>query len=188
METSKQLRDDLDYLGGVLRKSARGTSPLAIYVLWAALTLVGFALVDFAPRRVGAFWMAAGPAGGLLSAYLGMRHGRKIGQLSREEGIRHAWHWSGMMAALLLAAPLGAAGIVDWTILSRIFLLIIGLVYFLAGVHLERPLFWIGLLMMAGYGALFLIPAYGWTLTGVLVATGLLASGFIETRRHGPAN
>jgi hypothetical protein len=184
METSKQLRDDLDFLGGILRKS-RGTSPFAMYLMWAVLVLVGFALVDFAPRKVGIFWIVAGPLGGVASAFLGMRHARKIGQLNREEGTRHAWHWAGLMVAILLAVPLGVAGAVDWPILSRIFLLIIGLAYYLAGVHMEKPLLWAGGLMLAGYLALFFIPAYGWTMIGVLVAASLLLSGYAEGRRHG---
>lgn len=187
METSKQLNDDLEYLGGVLRKSARGTSPMAVYVLWAAIVLVGFPLVDLAPRWVGIFWSIAGPLGGLASAALGFRYAKKIGQFSREEGIRHGLHWGALLLAILLAVPLGVTGAVGWPVLSRIFLLIIGLVYFLAGVHLERPLIWAGLLMMAGYGALFFLPAYGWTMTGILVAAGLLLSGFFERRRFGPA-
>ena len=188
METSKQLRDDLDFLGAVLRKSTRGTSPFTLYAMWAALVLAGFALVDFAPHQVGLFWMVAGPLGGVASAWLGMRHARKIGQLNREEGTRHAWHWGGLMLAILLAVPLGVSGAVDWSILSRIFLLIIGLTYYLAGVHMDRPLLWAGALMLAGYAALFFLPAYGWTLTGVLVAASLLFSGYTEGRRHDPAS
>jgi hypothetical protein len=36
-------------------------------LLWAAIVLVGFALVDLASgRAVGFFWMIAGPLGGML--------------------------------------------------------------------------------------------------------------------------
>jgi len=183
MGTTKHLTDDLEYVGGLLRKSERGTSPFGIYLLWAGMVLVGFSLVDFAPQRVGLFWCIGGPLGGVLSAILGQRHGVKIGQVNRSEGIRHGWHWFGMMLAIALAVPLGVTGAVDWRVLSRVFLLIIGLTYFLAGVHLERPLMWAGLVMMAGYVALFFIPAFGWTLVGILVAAALVASGLLEKRR-----
>ena len=66
---------------------------------------------------------------------------------------------------------------------ERIFLLIIGLVYFLAE-STGKAALWIGLLMMAGYGP-FPDSAYGWTLTD-LVATELLVSGFIETAAMAP--
>ena len=185
MSTTKQLTDDLEYLGGLLRKSERGASPFIIYALWAALVLVGFSMVDFAPHRVGLFWLIAGPLGGVASAILGHRYGIRIGQLSRQEGLRQGWHWSGLMLAILLAVPLGLTGAIAWPVLSRVFLLIIALAYFLAGVHLERPLKWVGIVMLAGYVGLFFIPAYGWTLLGILVSLSLLVSGLVERRRGG---
>ena len=187
MDTTNRLTDDLRYLGGLLRKSERGTSPLIIYLLWAGMVLVGFSMVDFAPRQVGVFWFIGGPLGGVVSAFLGQRHALKIGQVSREEGNRHGWHWFGLMLAVTLVVPLGVTGGVDWRVFSRVFLLVVGLAYFLAGVHLERPLKWVGLLMMAVYVALFFVPVYGWTLVGVLVAAGLIASGLLGRRSGGAA-
>ena len=63
------------------------------------------------------------------------------------------------------------------------FLLIAGLAYGLAGVHLEPPMRWVGLMMMAGYMALtlFKLP-YAWTATGVLVAAGLMYAGWRAAR------
>jgi len=185
MASPKQLTDDLEYLGALLRKSERGGSPFMIYALWAVLVLVGFSMVDFAPHRVGLYWFIAGPLGGVISAILGHRYGLTIGQLNREEGTRHGWHWLGFMLTILLAVPLGVTGAIPWPVLSRVFLLIIALAYFLAGVHLDRPLKWVGLLMMAGYVSLFFIPAYGWTLVGILVSLSLVVSGLVERRRGG---
>ncbi len=63
MDTTNRLTDDLRYLGGLLRKSERGTSPLIIYLLWAGMVLVGFSMVDFAPRQVGFFGSSGVPWG-----------------------------------------------------------------------------------------------------------------------------
>ena len=186
MDDAKRLSDDLKYLGGLVKRSEGDSSPFAIYLLWALMVLVGFALVDFAPRRVGVFWSIGGPLGGVASAILGYRHSLRVGQLNREEGLRHLWHWGGMMVAIGLAVPLALAS-VDWQALSRVILLIVALSYFLAGVHLERPLRWIGALMMAGYVALFFLTRYGWTIVGILVAVGLIVSGLLEQRRGAPA-
>jgi hypothetical protein len=60
--------------------------------------------------------------------------------------------------------------------MSKFFLLIIALAYFLAGVHLERPLLWISFVMVVGYAALFFIPAYGWTIVGAMTAVALAAT------------
>src|SRR5436190_4879920 len=189
MEELKQLESDLGYVREVVRKSEHDRSPAVVYLLWAAITLAGFALVDFAPKRVGFFWLVAGPMGGLISAWLGRRQSVRRGQVRREEGIRWGLHWGGMMAAILLAVPLAVTGVIQARGFGNVILLVVALTYFLAGVHLERPLAWIGALIAVGYIALFFIPAYGWTFVGVLVAAALAATPMIGGRESAaPAN
>jgi len=189
MEELKQLENDLGYVREVVRKLEHERSPAGVYLLWAAIVLAGFALVDFAPKRVGFFWLVAGPLGGLISARLGWRQSVRRGEVRREEGIRWALHWGGMMAAILLAVPLAVTGVIQSRGFGNVILLVVALTYFLAGVHLERPLAWIGTLMAVGYLALFFIPAYGWTFVGLLVAAGLAATPIIGGRESAaPAN
>ena len=157
----------------MLRKSDRAPSPVSIYLLWAAIFLVGFALIDFAPKYEGAYWAVLGPLGLLTSALLGWRYSLRLGQVRRGLGIRYSLHFLGMMAIIFLAVPLGVTGAVAWGAMSKFFLLIIGLSYFLAGIHLERPLLWISFVMVAGYAALFFISAYGWTIVGAMTAMAL---------------
>lgn len=185
MTDMKQEKSDLGYVREVVRTSEQGPSVPAISFLWAGICLVGFSLIDFAPRHVGLYWSIAAPVGFLTSGFLGWRHSRRQGQMRRDLGIRYGLHMFGMMAVIFLASILGMTGAVAWQELSKLILLIIGLAYFLAGLHLERPLLWIGILMMAGYLALFVIPAYGWTLIGVLVAVALVSTGLIERRKSG---
>ena len=73
----------------------------------------------------------------------------------------------------------------DPAIFAPCILLVLAFGYFLAGVHLDRPLLWIGLLMTAGYVALFFIDRYAWTLIGVTVAIGLALSGWLSGRNRG---
>ncbi|PYT12154.1 MAG: hypothetical protein DMF51_13845 [Acidobacteria bacterium] len=189
MEELKQLESDLGYVREVVRKSEHDRSPAVVYLLWAAITLAGFAVVDFAPKRGGFFWLVAGPMGGLISARLGRRQSVRRGQVRREEGIRWGLHWGGMMAAILLAVPLAVTGVIQARGFGNVILLVVALTYFLAGVHLERPLAWIGALIAVGYIALFFIPAYGWTFVGVLVAAALAATPMIGGRESAaPAN
>lgn len=188
MSNLSELEDGLGYVRDLARKSERGLSPPSIYLLWAAIMLVGFSMMDFAPERVGLFWTLAGPLGGLASGFLGWRHSVRHGQLSRDLGMRHALHWAGMMAVIFLTIPLGVTGAVAWPELHKFIVLVIALGYFLAGVHLDRALIWIALLMIAGYVALFFIPAYGWTMVGVLMAVGLVATSFIGGRSRAAAS
>jgi hypothetical protein len=136
---------------------------------------VGFALVDFASRYVSVYWMIVGPVGMVISALLGRQHSKQIGQRNKEIGIRHLLHWSGMMGAILLAVLLVVNGSVSPKVLGQLILVIVAFSYFLAGVHLERPLLWIGLLMVAGYVAILFIHGYTWTIIGVIVALSMIA-------------
>jgi hypothetical protein len=179
MSEINQLKSDLGYVAGALRKSDRAPSPASIYLLWAAIVLVGFALIDFAPRYEGVYWTVLGPLGLLTSALLGWRYSLRLGQMRRDLGVRYSLHFLGMMAIIFLAVPLGVTGAVAWGAMSKFFLLIIALAYFLAGVHLERPLLWISFVIVAGYVALFFIPAYGWTIVGAMTAAALAATGLL---------
>ncbi|MCL0073414.1 hypothetical protein M1O50_00760 [Dehalococcoidia bacterium] len=184
MADMEQVKSDLGYVREVVRTSEQDPLLSVLYFLWAGICLVGFSLIDFAPRHVGLYWSIAAPLGFLTSCFLGWRHSQRQGQMPRA-GMRYGLHIFGMMAVIFLATILGVTGAVCWNELVKLILLIIGLGYFLAGVHLDRPLLWIGILMMAGYLALFVIPAYGWTFIGALVAVALITVGLIERRKSG---
>ena len=179
MTEINQIKSDLGYVAEALRKSDRASSPFSIYLLWAAIVLVGFALIDFVPRYEGVYWAILGPLGLLVSALLGRRYSLRVGQVRRDLGVRYCFHWLGMMAIIFLAVPLGVTGAVAWGTLSKFFLLIIALAYFLAGIHLERPLLWISFVTVAAYISLFFIPAYGWTVVGAMMAVALAATGLL---------
>lgn len=183
MTKTEQLQQDLDYIAGAVRRRDRPVGVPAIYFLWAAVILVGFALPDFAPRQMGAYWLVCGFGGGLLSWWLGARADRRSGIRDRELGRRYGLHWSiGGIAFVLTLLPLllgrvppqqGGAG----------FLFTTGLLYALAGVHLERRLLWPGLLMLAGYAVMTVFaPPYAWTISGVAISLSLLWGGLSAQR------
>ncbi|HVF63971.1 MAG TPA: hypothetical protein VNE58_08255 [Casimicrobiaceae bacterium] len=89
MTTTDQARDDLAFVADAVRRSDRADALPTIYVLWAAIIAIGFALPDFAPRWAGWYWLLVGPAGGLVSAWLGVRHGIRTGINDRELGRRY---------------------------------------------------------------------------------------------------
>lgn len=171
-----RLQEDLGYVRDVVRRSEAVTPPRAIWYLWAAIGAVGFALMDFAPAVIAPYWSIAAPAGFVLSAWLGWRHGRATGQESLREGRSHLLHWGGLLVTVFLLVPLAARGALQGETLGQVILLVIALGYFLAGVHRYRPLLWVGLLMAAGYGATFLVDRYVWTGVGLLVAVGLIVT------------
>ena len=184
MTELQQVEGDLHFVRGALAISERTHSPATICLLWAAAALVGFSLVDFRPDLVGPFWALVGPAGFVASLLIGWRHARKVGQVSAAEGRRQALHWGGMLGAVALAGLLPARGVVPWEVMNSVTLLILAFGYFTAGVHGDRGLLWIGLVMGAGYVLVALVSAYAWTIVGVAIAVALAVTGLRGRRAH----
>lgn len=184
MDQLEQVKSDLHFVRAVVAGGDRGGRPALIYFLWAIVGLCGFALVDFHQPWVPVYWSIAGPLGFVASAYLGWRHGRRTGQMTASAGTRHLLHWGGMLTAIALAVLMPMSGVLQWDGLGPAILLILALAYFQAGVHLDRALLWIGLLMGAGYLFVMFVPAYAWTVVGLVLAAGLALAGLRGDRPH----
>lgn len=182
------IRDDLDYVARAVRHRDRPCGVPAIYFMWAAIVAVGFPLADFMPGVTGAFWFVAGIGGGLLSWWIGARDARRSGISDKALGQRYGYHWTIGGVGFFLGAMPTFAGQVEPAQGAANFLLVGGLVYALAGVHLERPLLWSGLLMLAAYTVLVLFaPPYVWTITGIVIAISLLWAGLACRRARAAA-
>lgn len=183
MTTADRIKQDLDYVASAMRREERSGGVPAIYFMWAAIVAIGFALPDFAPKFAGPFWFVSGIGGGLLSWWLGAREGRKAGVNDAALGRRYGYHWLIAGVGFILCGLPAATGRVGIESVVPNFLLVGGLVYTLAGVHLERPLLWSGLVMFAAYVVLALFdPPYTWTVTGMVIALSLLWAGFSSRR------
>jgi hypothetical protein len=183
MATNEQLHQDLDYVARAVRHQDQPVGVPAIYFLWAAIILVGFALPDLAPRMAGRFWLVAAIGGGLLSWWLGARDALASGVSDPALGKRHGYHWLITGVAFALSALPLVTGRGDQGAAISNFLLITGLAYALAGIHLVRPMLASGLVMLAAYGVLQLFaPPYTWTITGVAIAVALTWAG-VSARR-----
>jgi len=187
MTGTDHLRQDLDYVASAVRRHDRPGGVPSIYFMWAAIVLVGFALPDFAPQLAGPYWMVCGIGGGLLSWWLGAREERRSGTLDRDLGRRYGMHWLiGGVGFLVCWLPVLRGAPIE--LMAGNFLLVAGLVYSLAGVHLERPMLWSGMLMLAAFVVLSLFaPPYTWTITGVVIGVSLLWAGLASRRTRAPA-
>ena len=179
-----QLSGDLRFVRGVVEGTGRDNSPAAIYLLWAIVGPIGLALIDFREAWVRDYWTIAGPAGFVASAFLGWRAGQRTGQVSAAEGWRYLLHWGGMLVAVFLVVLLPLNGLMPWKALHAVILLILALGHFAAGVHLDRPLLWVGLLMGAGYIYVVFVSTYAWTVVGIVVGAGLLIAGLRRRPLH----
>ena len=99
----QNLANDLEFLREAVDKTGR--MPPAIYFLWAVIVGAGGAVA--ADREWAAwYWLTASVTGMVLSAFLGWRHGVRLGAVSRERGIRALLHWAGVVATIFVAAAL----------------------------------------------------------------------------------
>jgi hypothetical protein len=181
-----QIESDIGYVKDLVKRSDSQPTPASVYFLWAALVLVGFSLVDLAPRAVGIFWMIAGPLGGIASGILGHRAGLRRGEMQREIGIRHALHWGGMLVLVALAVLLPVTGHIPAPELGRVILLIVAFGWWTAGVHFDRVFLAMGGLMMLGFIGTLFLPQYAWTALGVLIAVSLVIVALKRGRAHAP--
>lgn len=176
-----RVQDDLRYVRSVVDEADRAGGPAAVYWLWAAISLVGFSLIDLRPRAVPVFWAVAGPLGGIASFWLGWRSSRRLGQDRPGEGLQHVLHWTGMMAAIGLVLLLPAAGLLPPDGIPTLILLVVALGYWTAGAYLDRKMLYVGAVMAAGY--LASLAAAGrpgtWILTGVMISASLAISGWL---------
>jgi hypothetical protein len=60
----------------------------------------------------------------------------------------------------------------------------IGVVYYLAGVHMDRWFLVLGPILMIGGVVVGLVPHYGWTMLGAVIALGLIAPTFFRRSRQ----
>lgn len=182
--TISKIESDIGYVKDLVAKSDNSTLPASFYIIWAVILMVGFSLIDFAPRWVGLFWMIAGPAGGILSAFLAYKAEVNIGQMDRKVGIKYALHWSGMAVIAFLAILLGEKGFVQGTVLSQVILLIVALGWWTAGVHFDRIFLWLGGIMVLGFLGTLFMDRYAWTGMGVLLGTVLIVTAIRQGKKN----
>lgn len=175
MSHENALNDDIAFVREAIRKMERQCGFPAIYLLWAILIPIGFALPDFAPEWAGLYWAVVAPAGAIASWLIGWSSSRRRGYVDRRIGRRYGLHWGGMGLGFALAALPGVTGLVPGSVMGAYLLLLAGMGYLLAAVHLDRGLAPSGLIMLAGFVLLVMIDRpYVWTTTGLMVSVALV--------------
>ena len=177
--------EDIAFVREATNRAGAATIP-SIYLLWAAIGLCGFALVDFVEdtRWIGRFWLLAGPGGATLSLWLGFRAQRRIGQADRRSGIRWGLQWLAFLVAGMMGFALVASGHLDWAGFGSLVVLLLTLTYFHVGLHLDRRLLPISAVAGVCYLVTLFLSRYEWTLTGVLLASALTWQARLGARTH----
>jgi hypothetical protein len=174
--------EDLEFVRRAIDRESRGPFPRSVAMLWAAVALVGFPLLDFAPERAAAFWSLAGPIGFAVSLWLGRRSARAAGLEDRETARRWTAHWIGLLLAMALVVVASIAGRIDGPTTGSTIVLLLAASYYGAGIHLHRGLLPVAALLGAGYLAVLFVDGPVWTGVGVATAVALVATGLVSSR------
>jgi hypothetical protein len=186
MTQSDQIRDDLSFVRGVVAR--RGESPVipAMYYIWAVYVFVGYTLLDVNVRWANWFfllaWFPAGAACGIVR-----RHSvQKLGERDDAANQKRRMHF--MVGSLLaVGGVIGLACCVPTfrgPVTGQVMVVMFGLIYFLAGVHIDGSFLWLGPVLIVGGIVVGLVPHYGWTALGVVIAGGLCAAAVLAARRQ----
>ena len=182
----ERVEEDLAFVRGALDKRRRSFYlPLPIAVLWGLGCLVGLGICDFLPRVAGWFWMIAAPAGFIVAFLYFWLFGDRSGEVDWRSAKRQILHWGGLTVAIGVLFLVAYANRLPGRSVGQLALLLVGLGYFLAGVHFGRAWMWPGVLMVAGAVATLMISSYVWTVLGVLLCVGLIAPAVSRRRPNG---
>ena len=185
MTDARQIQEDLSFVRqAVARRERTYRAPAAISYIWAVYVLIGYTLLDVAPQWAGWFFMFGGFGGGLLCMVFGKRHDKQSGEVDRAMGRRAALHWGGgiLLAFLATFALATAIPVLRGNNGAQVLVVMIGMVYFLAGVHFERHYLWLGPVLIAGGVLVGFFPHHGWTGLGAVIAAGLVIPTFFQSR------
>ena len=177
MSDVKQLQDDLHFVrGAVARRERADYAPPGIMYVWVVYILVGYTLMDFRTQFAGPFFALGGIVGGILSAILGRMYSRKVGEHDTTTYFRALLHFGGgiTVAAAGSLALRAFIGPISEMQVAQVFVVMIGLVYFLWGVHYQRYFMFLGPVVMAGGVLVGQIHHFGWTLLGAAISLGLI--------------
>jgi hypothetical protein len=186
MTQSDQLQQDLRFVRRAVEQHGRRryASPRGILWLWAAYVLVGYTWLDFNPRGGGLFLLIAGVVCGFLSGLIGKAAAAKAGERDAEEGRIQFLHWITIFIGIAAVLTLAAINpILRSNVGGQMIVIVVGIVYFLYGVHRDPHFLWLGVLLIAGAIGISFVPAYPWTSLGVVIAVGLVIPTLLPRRR-----
>jgi hypothetical protein len=184
MTPSQQLSEDLHYVRqAVARRERPQHLPAPIARAVALYVGVGYVLLDVRREWAGMFFLLGGIALWAFCWWWGRAESRREGEYDRAENARIWLHWGSIVLAIAGAAGLAVSRGLPGAVGGQLIVMMVGLIYFLGGVHFDRNLLWLGPAMMAGGIAVGYVPRYGWTALGAVIVLGLVVPTFLRARK-----
>ncbi len=183
MTDTHQLQQDLNYVRQVVVRADHGDrKPVAIYWIWALYVLIDFSLIDFAPKYHPAFSFGGWIFCFAASAYFGYRFKKSLGVRPAHDHSQLFWLGGALLILLCIVAMSAAIPALRGQLLGQIGVVMVGIFYFLGGVHYDRNFMWLGPLLCACGVLVGFVPHYGWTALGVVLFLGLIVPTLFTPR------
>lgn len=182
--TPTSIAEDLQYVRASIRRKTFSKPELLVALVWALINLVGLSLYDLSLAAGGIFWLIALPLFGIGTGVWAAHREKARGNIDRDLGRRHGLHWSSIPLFLLFANALFAHRGFDPVSAGQIVLIIVGLVYYLGGVHFWRGYLFAGIALASGAVWLLVLPSFPWTLTGILTCLAISICALYDWKRH----
>jgi hypothetical protein len=179
-----QIQQDLSFVRHAIDRQSQHRSPAPIMWVVAIYVVVGYSMIDFYPQWANWFFGIGGVAMWGIMTLLSNRLRQQEGEYDRKAVLRIKLHWfAGISLAVVGTIALAIAiPALRGQAAAQVLVVMIGLVYFLGGIHFDRQFLWLGPVLMAGGTCVGLIPHYRWTLLGLVIALGLVVPTFFK--RH----
>jgi hypothetical protein len=187
MTDVQKFQEDLRFVRDAVNRRSPGLAGYAnIYYMWAAYVLIGYILIDINPVYANWFFLIGGVGAMFVGHFFRARDTRAGGEIDRVRNRQAALHWAGGVGGSILVVVALACVIpaLHGPASGQLVVVLIGMVYFLWGVHRDRSFLWLGPVLMVGGVVVGLIPHYRWTSLGAVIAAGLVAAGILARHRQ----
>ncbi|MGD0461111.1 MAG: hypothetical protein ABSB74_01355 [Tepidisphaeraceae bacterium] len=182
MSDTHQLQQDLHYVREVVTRAERWPRGRVGYWIWALYVLIGYPLIDLAPRYARPFFIYAGVVCLAASLFVQYRHKKSAGVRTSRNRAGLFWLGGSLLIVLCAIAICVAIPGVRGQAPGQIVVMMVGIFYFLGGVHYDRNFLWLGPVLCVGGVLVGFVPHYGWTALGIVFALGLMGPTLFAPR------
>jgi len=187
MAQPDQIRDDLSFVRQVVaRRDVAPPSFTTAYYIWSVYVLIGYCLLDINVQWANWFfllaWLPTGAATGIAKYFWVRKNGETNSSMGRK--VKLHFMVGGLLAVAAVVGLACCAPEFRGPITGQVIVILFGMIYFLAGVHFDRPFLYLGPAMMVGGVVVGFIPHYGWSALGAVIAAGLCTAALLNSRRQ----
>ncbi|NKB65843.1 MAG: hypothetical protein GKR89_02165 [Candidatus Latescibacteria bacterium] len=172
----RQLEEDINFIRQAVEERDQNQGLVGLVLLWALVGLTGYALLDYSVRLALWFWAIAPLVGVVVSYWVVRRTMCQSGVDYGDRGGRHALHWCSFIGTSLAVLSITAVHDLSGLAQGQLFTLMSGIIWYFAGVHLDRRFMAPGLALVVGAIAVPFIPVLPWTTVGLALALSLIGS------------